>query len=182
MRDNQRSLNVPITLENGQIVLVSQVANAPRAWSRGFEASASFRPSPAFGARIAIGLLDTRIAETLVPTDPTLGKAFQRAPGLSGTVAVDWRPVPDLSLSAQARGWSSYFSEDSNRQDLRIDGAAVVDLRAAWRVGPVTVSAWARNLFDRFYLTYLFPPAGANPPLATLGEPRQLGVGVDARF
>lgn len=182
MRDNQRTLLVPVTLPDGSNDLESRVANAPRAWSRGVEASASFRPNASLAVGIAVGLLDTRIVETLARTDPSRGKAFQRAPGLSGSATIDWTPVPELTLSVQGRGWSSYFSDDANSDALRIGGGAVIDAGVAWRHGPLTVRAWARNLFDRDYFTYLFAPVGSQPPLATIGDPRQIGLGVEARF
>jgi outer membrane receptor protein involved in Fe transport len=44
--------------------------------------------------------------------------------------------------------------------------------------------AYARNLFDKFYFKTLgFPvPPSPLPSLATLGEPRQVGVGIESRF
>jgi len=182
MRGNQRSLVVPATLPDGTVIRSMLVANAPRAWSRGMEAAVSFRPRPAFGGRVAIGLLNTRIAETLDPSDPSLGKEFQRSPRFSGSAGIDWQPHPAVTLSAQARGWTRYFSNDFNTPALEINAGGVLDARVAWETGRVTFSAWVRNLLNDFYLTYLFAAVGPAPPLATLGEPREFGVGMEARF
>ena len=36
---------------------------------------------------------------------------------------------------------------------------------------------YARNLFNKFYLTYYFLPT-----FATVGDPREVGVGIETRF
>jgi outer membrane receptor protein involved in Fe transport len=41
------------------------------------------------------------------------------------------------------------------------------------------VSGYVRNLFDEFYLTYLF---SASSQLATAGDPREFGASLDLRF
>jgi len=53
----------------------------------------------------------------------------------------------------------------------------VVNARAAYDLGQVTLSAYVRNLFDNFYLTSLF-----NPASATAGDPREIGVGLEVDF
>jgi outer membrane receptor protein involved in Fe transport len=52
-----------------------------------------------------------------------------------------------------------------------------MDARAAYTAGRVTLFGYARNLFNDFYLTYLFSPTFGTP-----GDPRELGVGLEARF
>jgi outer membrane receptor protein involved in Fe transport len=36
---------------------------------------------------------------------------------------------------------------------------------------------YVRNAFDAFYLTYLFTPTFGTP-----GDPREIGIGIEARF
>jgi outer membrane receptor protein involved in Fe transport len=80
-------------------------------------------------------------------------------------------------LSAQVRHHSCYFSEDANSPARAIGASTIVDARAAYMVGHVTLSAYLRNLFDDFYLTYLFTPT-----FGTAGDPREIGIGLEARF
>ena len=179
MTDAQRTQTVELTLPNGTLVTGAKVDNAPRAWSRGLEFDAEWRPSPALRLRAAIGLLDTRITRTQLPGDPLLGKRFQRSPAFSGSASLAWSPVEPLRLSASLRHASSYFSDDRETAARQVGRSTVVDAKAAWRWRALTLSAYARILFDAFYLTYLYSPPQR---LGTAGDPRELGVALEARF
>ncbi|MGZ8998872.1 MAG: TonB-dependent receptor domain-containing protein, partial [Allosphingosinicella sp.] len=127
--------------------------------------------------RAGLGVLRTRITETQTASDPLLGKRFQRSPGLTAVATIDWRPFTHARLSAQLRSRGGYFSNDANTPALRIAGATVLDARAAYEFGSFTISAYVRNAFDKFYLTLLTAPT-----LGRAGDPRELGLGVEARF
>lgn len=178
MTDAQRTQAVAIVLPDGQVTTAAQVDNAPNAWSMGAEVELDWRPSQRFHLRGAIGLLDTRITRTLTPTDPMLGKQFQRSPHFSGSASLMWAPVEPLQLSAQVRHNSSYFSDDLEDAARRVAGSTTVDARAAWTWRGVTLFGYVRNLFDEFHLTYRFLDTNA----ATAGDPREFGLGVEARF
>ncbi|HUQ12845.1 MAG TPA: TonB-dependent receptor [Novosphingobium sp.] len=178
LRDAQRTITAEFVAPGG-IVTTAEVGNAPRARSRGAELELSWRPTPRLQVRASTGLLRTRITRTLSSADPLLDKEFQRSPHLTAAIAADWRPSDALRLSAQARHNSGYFSEDTNDPLRRVPRATVVDLRGSWRRGPVELSGYVRNVFDRFYLTYLFSPAGR---LATAGDPREVGAALELRF
>ena len=124
-------------------------------------------------ARGAIGLLRTRI----IDAGPLQGKEFPRAPRFTGSLALDWRPRDAIRLSAQLRHNSGYFSDDPNSPALRVEGSTTVDARAAWTSGRLTLFGYARNLFDEFHMNYLFSPV-----FGTAGDPRELGIGVEAAF
>ena len=175
--DAQRQQTVPVTLPNGTTLFAAEFANAPEAESYGAEAEFGWRLRNRLTVRAAIGFLETEVHRTALARDPTLKKTFQRSPGVSAAGAVDWRPIDPLRLSATVRHQSGYFSDDANTQARRIGASTIVDARAAYTFGPVTVFGYARNLFDDFYLTYLFTPTFGTP-----GDPREFGVGVEARF
>jgi outer membrane receptor protein involved in Fe transport len=59
----------------------------------------------------------------------------------------------------------------------RIDPATTVDLRAEWTRGRATLFGYARNAFDAFALSYLFTPT-----FGTATDPREVGIGLGARF
>ncbi|WP_369025459.1 TonB-dependent receptor [Qipengyuania sp. RANM35] len=175
--DAQRSQLVPFTLPTGEVTYFSEFANAPAARSYGLEAEIAWRVNDRLDARLGMGLLDTKVTETVTPRDSTLGKEFQRSPGLSAMAAIDWRPVDRFELSAQIRHHSSYYSDDANNQTLRISPSTILDARVEYEFGSVSVFGYARNLFDEFSLTYLI-----TPNFGTAIEPREAGVGVEARF
>ena len=52
-----------------------------------------------------------------------------------------------------------------------------VDGRASWTWGRATVFGYVRNLFDAFRLRAFF-----NPSVAVAHGPREIGIGLEARF
>ncbi|CDO37787.1 TonB-dependent receptor [Novosphingobium sp. KN65.2] len=179
MIDAQRTQTIEFFAANGQLTTAVQVSNAPRAWTRGLELEADWQPSTRFSLRAVIGLLGTRITRTQVQSDPMLGKEFQRSPHLSASAALAWQPVTPLRLTAQVRHSSGYFSDDIETPDRRVSGSTTFDAKAAWTLGRLTVFGYARNLFDEFHLTYRFSVLSG---LATAGDPRELGLGMELSF
>jgi outer membrane receptor protein involved in Fe transport len=161
------------------IVTIVEIDNAPAAYSYGAELQAQWRPSPQLTATAAAGMLRTRLTRTLSPTDPLIDREFQRAPHFSASIGATWNPVPTLQLAIQARHNSSYFSDDANTPSRRVTGATVADLNATFTSAGITLSLYARNLFDNFYLTYLYSPTAR---LATAGDPREIGGTIGVRF
>ena len=124
-------------------------------------------------------MLRTRLTQTRVPNDPILGKEFQRSPHLTASAAIAWRPATALLLTAQARHHSAYYSEDANDPARRVPAATIIDARAQWTQGALSLFGYVRNVFDSFRLTYLFSSASR---LATAEDPREIGAGIEARF
>jgi len=170
-RAEQRAFPVP----GRQPIFWAVIDNVPDARSEGVEATVDWRPTARLRLRGAVGLLGTRIGNA-APT-AFAGKRFGRAPKFSGSASLEWRPIDRLRLDADIRHNSGYFSSDLNSPDLRVGAATVVNARAAIEAGPVTIFAYGRNVFDNFYVTSLF-----NTTLATLGDPREVGVGIEGRF
>jgi iron complex outermembrane receptor protein len=106
-----------------------------------------------------------------------LGKEFQRSLHVTSVLGLDWKPGNAWQISAQTRYHSGYFSDDLNRPDLRIGNATGLDLRVSYETRPATVFAYARNALNSFSLAYLFTPTFGTPT-----DPRELGLGLEARF
>ncbi|WP_232730141.1 TonB-dependent receptor [Novosphingobium kunmingense] len=179
MRNAQRTQTFAVVRPGGGTDLATEIANAPRAQSLGAELQADWKPDRRLTAGAAIGLLRTRITQTIDPADPMLGQEFQRSPRLTASLAVDWRPFDPLRLSAQVRTHSGYFSDDFGMVSRRVDAAATLDLRAAYTLGPITLSGFARNAANAFQLTYRY---GSPSNLATVADPLELGAGLELRF
>ena len=177
MRDAQRFSFFTVSLPGGPPVTLAHIFNVPRARSFGAEITAEWRASEQISFRAAIGLLDTKITGTDTASAAFQGREFARSPGLTASGAIDWRPIAPLRLSAQARHHGSYFSDDTEAATLRVERATLVDARAAWTSGRVTLFGYVRNLFDTFRLRSLF-----NANLATPYEPRELGMGLQSEF
>lgn len=178
IRNAQRTIQREIPTSSG-VVTIAEIDNAPAAHAYGAEFQLEWRSSSKIDVAAAVGLLHTRLTRTLSPADPLLGKEFQRAPRLTGSITASARPSPTWRLSFQLRHNSGYFSDDANTLSRRVSGATVTDMEAAWTSGGMTFSLHARNLFDSFHLTYLFSPRSR---LATAGDPREIGGSASVRF
>jgi outer membrane receptor protein involved in Fe transport len=180
MRDAQRILGFCIPSPNG-CVEVAQVANAPRAHSYGAELETRYKVSDRLSLSSAIGLLGTKITKTLAPDDPILGKRFGTSPSFTATAAVDWEPVRHVHLSSQVHHDSGY-GDDVESEFERIKPATTVDARASWETRRFTAFAFARNLFDQFRITYWGGPHDSRDLEVGTNDPREIGVGIEARF
>lgn len=175
--DAQRQQTIFFIPPNGPPIPSTRIDNAPRAWTKGMEVDLAWIPSNRFELHAGAGLLDTRITKTLDPQDTMLGKQFQRSPHFTGSASIRWQPVPSLILSANIRHNSSYFSDDRESITRLIKGSTTFDAQAAYTFRGIKVFGYARNLFNAFHLTYLFGNG-----LATAADPREVGIGIDARI
>lgn len=163
------------TIVDGRIE--GDIDNAEDARSYGAELDLSWRVSRTLRLRGGVGLLDTKLERYSISAEPIEGKSFARAPGFSAFTAAAWSPVAGFELDAQARYNDGYFSNDLNTRDRRIASRVLVDAQASYTTGRVRLFAFARNLFDRDYLTELY-----STNLGTIGEPRRIGAGVELSF
>jgi outer membrane receptor protein involved in Fe transport len=177
IRNAQRAQPIAIVAPNGRTVTFADLFNVPRARTFGLETELEWRPSERLSARLGIGLLDTKITRVDPANAAIDGNAFGRAPRFSVSAALGWQPIANLHLNVQARRNSSYFSDDANTPARRIGAWMRVDGRAEYDAGRFKLFGYARNAFDKFYLTYLF-----NANLATAGDPREIGFGLETRF
>lgn len=174
-RNAQRAEPRALTVPGQGTAFWALIHNIAQAQSRGLEASVDWRASGRLMVRGGIGILRTRIGGDAVAA--FAGKQFGRSPRFSGTASIEWRPAERLLVSADVRHHSGYFSDDLNTPDFRIGKATVANARAAYDMGPITPSAYVRNLFDSFYLTSQF-----SSMFATAIDPREIGVEVETRF
>ena len=142
----------------------------------------SHSTSSALTLRASGGLLWAKVTKTVLPTDPFLGKEFGGAPRFMGTLAADWKPVRRLSLSAQVRHTAGYWGDDEETPNSRIAPVTIVDARANWDAGRFTIFAYAQNAFNKFHITG-WSDVRTNPDVeVSTNDPREIGVGLEARF
>jgi outer membrane receptor protein involved in Fe transport len=181
MRDAQRELDFDLNSPGGQVGLL-QIVSEPRARTYGAELEVSAKATQWLTMTAAIGLLSTRITKATAPNDPFLGKEFGGAPHFTGVAAADWQPVRSVHLSAQARRTSGFWGDDAEDPMRRVSGWTIVDAKARWQRGALSVFAYAQNLLDKFHVVSWARPRNDPAVDATLTEPRELGVGVEGRF
>lgn len=169
--DAQRPVNV---VALGGVIV--ELAQAEAARSYGVEVQGRFQVNDRLAVTGALGLLETEL-ET-VSLEPTLeGNEFERSPGVSASIGVDFEPIDNLNFNVQGRYTDSYFSDDANTALTEVDSFFAADARAAYSFGQVTVFAYANNIFDEFNTLQQF---GAGTGVVT--DPREYGAGIEFRF
>jgi iron complex outermembrane receptor protein len=177
IRNAQRAEPILIFLPSGRIAGFANLFNVPRARSYGFEGELSWQVSEALSVRVALGLLDTKVVRTGAEGGDLEGKQFDRSPHFTGAAAIDWRPTERLRISAQVRHHSPYFSDPENSPEIRIGSGTNVDARAEYRVGPASVFAQVRNLFDALNMLSLGPS-----DYGEAEDQRLFAIGLESRF
>ena len=177
IRDPQRSRGITIIAPGGRFVGFADLFNVPKARANGAELELEWKASKRLSASGSIGLLDTKITRTDEASSHLLGKGFQRAPPFSASAGFDWQPVDRLRLSAQLRHNAGYFSDETERRDLRVGGLTTLDAKAAVEWGRVTGFVYARNLTDEFAMLSL-----STPTFGVANDPREIGIGLEAGF
>ncbi len=177
MRNAQRAEPIIITTPTGRRAGFANLFNVPRAYSRGLEAEADWRPDGRLTLRGSVGLLETRITATDTESAIYQGHQFDRSPRLTATLAVDWQMPRGPRLSAQVRHHDSYFSDNANKPELSIGSATIIDARAEYDLGLVAVFVQARNVFDRFAMRSLSTAVSGEAE-----DPRRISAGIEARF
>jgi outer membrane receptor protein involved in Fe transport len=175
-RDAQRTETRAFFVPGSPTAFWAIIHNIPKATSQGLEASIDWQAGERLRIRGGLGLLSTRINDAGEFT-AIHNKEFQRSPKLTASANVEWTPADRLTLNLSFRRNSRYFSNDANNSAFRVGGATRLDARAAYDWGRVTLFGYVRNLLDKFYIIHV-----NSPVLATVGEPRRFGVGIEARL
>lgn len=176
-RDAQRARSRAFIVPGGATAFWAEIDNVPKAETYGLEASLDWQVGERLRVRSGIGLLRTKIVDAGSSGIAVDGNEFQRAPKFTGSTSIDWRPLDRLRLNGSLRHNSPYYSDDANSPSRRIGKATKIDARASYEFRSVTLFGYARNLLDNFYMTYLF-----SRTVGTAGDPRELGIGIEAKF
>lgn len=170
--DTQRPVNRVIP----GLGIVTDLAQAEDARSYGAEVQLRYRVHRTLSFDLGVGLLSTKLKR--VTGQPDLeGKEFQRAPGATATLGVQWEPIKNLTLSAQGRYVDSYYSDDANRKAFAIESYFLANAQLAYEYRGARLFGYVTNVFDEYHLLQDF---GFNTATAT--DPRRYGVGVEFRF
>lgn len=164
-----------LTLENGltPVVLNGRVTSSylqiGKQRVRGVEIEGKYELTPEIDLIASYAYSDSQVLETEVPVQ--MGREMLRVPKHQGGVWVQYRPqwAEGLSLSAGVRATSSYQSDITYLDALRIPGRALVDIGAQYKLGVLnkdfegtTLRVNVSNLFDKTYVTHCINATGGS--------------------
>jgi len=162
----------------------SVLINADKAESYGTELGADYRIFDNLRLRGRLGLLHTEISKFADYRGNSFeGKEFGKAPGYMFSLGADWNITEKLRLSGDLRHTDRYFSNDQNAPELRVRAFTVANFRLSYTpTEKHELFAYVNNAFDARVPTLKSSDRMSGGTSAFMLEPREIGVGLKARF
>lgn len=164
---------------------VLNIVNAARATMRGVEVEAAFKPAPWLSLGVNYGHLDTRYDDFVIPggadnTGNRLGSSPENKVAVFGDIRVPVGPGAIIANASYAYT-GNYFTGAARDLGLFVDSYELVNASIGYASADerVTITAFARNLFDE---EFLLIPSVQVVRSQYLGAPRVAGVNVAVRF
>ena len=179
---NQQFINV------NPVDASQQLLNIPKSRLYGAEAELTVRASDTFTLHSGLGLLSTKITNGVISGINVAGNHLSNAPSLTFNASVDWTVVQGgygaFSVHPEVAYQSSQFFENINVPRLRQQSYALFGGHIDWNStdGRYSLSAWARNLGNKFYFTSRIDLTGFGLDYNHVGNPRMYGVTAGAKF
>jgi iron complex outermembrane recepter protein len=160
------------------------ILNAASSHAYGAEFDVRWRPNAAWQLFAGVGILKTQFDDFDTAEGNFSGNEYPEAPGVTIVAGAHYKDPTGWFAGANIRYIDGYFSNaDLGNDPLRfVDSYTVVDARVGYEWDAYTLTLFAKNLFGEDYLTsrsQLFPP---DPPEATIGDERLVGVTLTGRF
>ncbi|WP_199610887.1 TonB-dependent receptor [Flocculibacter collagenilyticus] len=161
--------------------------NATEGTNYGLEAELDYKLTKAISINTSLGWLDTEIDGFVTADgDDKTGREQAHAPGYQYSVGLNYNIREFFYLTLGVEGKDAFFFSDSH--DQKSENINLINLKLAYDLGDVTVSAWARNLMDTDYAVRGFyfgndPRDGYTSKTYTqLGEPLVYGLTLSYQF
>ncbi len=153
--------------------------NVARSHSTGLELQSAYQVSRAIELRGGLGLLRARLDDFGDPVNNVNnGRTLPLSPKYSINVGASWRPSQAWLLAADVQKTADYFSSYANLPEEKVGGATVLNLKARYNRGPLTLTAYINNATDRVY--YLERNLEFNN--GSIAAPRTVGVSARLDF
>lgn len=183
-RDDQQ-IKVPLQLRRGDPAsFLFVTANAERGVHRGLEANVDWAATERVTLSAALGRLDAEIDEfALFPEIE--GREPAHAPGYTYAFGAEYRGGSGWWGRLDLTGMDEFFFDYGH--DQRSKSYSVTNLRVGREWDAMSVTLWARNVFDEEYFVRGFyfgnePPDFADELYTRLGDPRHYGVTIEYRW
>lgn len=180
-RDQQVELLTDPSNPNGARV----TDNAANSHSYGFELDGRYQATEALSLFAAVGYVRTEFEDFETANGDFSGLPFPEAPEWTVTVGGRYVHPSGWFVGGDARYVDGSYSRLDGSVDQyvagQLDSYTTVNATAGFERGNWRAMLYADNLFDEEYFTYRY----AYPlpdQIATLGDPREIGFRIEARF
>ena len=151
----------------------------------GLETELRWSPSDEWDLYATVGLIDAVIDDITHPIRQTFDRGAAHAPRYTYSAGAAYRHSSGWFGRIDLSGKDEFYFDFSH--DLKSRPYELVHARAGFAAGRWSVSAWARNIFDKAYAVRGFyfgnePPDFPATLYTRLGDPRQVGITLELRF
>ncbi len=154
-------------------------SNIAKARTQGLEFDLAYQPNESSQLRFAIGLLDTRIINFgSTVNNGNNGNSLAFSPRFTANMGGSFAVLPQLTLGGDLAWVGKRFSDYENTPQDQLQGYAIANLHAQYRLGNFTFTGYVNNLFDRFVQTSRTTSFNQ----AYVNDPRTMGVNVNVAF
>lgn len=171
---------VPVQLSGN--IYDTQTANAGESHLYGVELEMRHRVSEALSYYASAGAVRTKFDRFVFNGADLSGAEFANAPRYSAAMGITWRNPQGLFVDVNANYRSGAYDNisPSGGQTVRpIDARTLVNLKTGYETARYGLYLTAQNLFDEHYI---LAGDGGDGYWAYLGQPRTLGVQLEAKW
>jgi outer membrane receptor protein involved in Fe transport len=176
--------NQQIVVSNPVTPTISSTQNAGKSHVYGAEIEARVRPLEGLTMFASIGLLRTKFDEAVTSTGDYTGKQFPESPTVTASAGGIYKHQSGYFAGADMSYTDGFYSsrDPANDPNRFVSSFLIVNARLGYEAKYGTLMLFARNLFDKQYLTAISVPSGGVYNQATIGEGRVIGVRGTVRF
>lgn len=160
------------------------MGNTGPAFLRGGELELRWRPVRALRLIGGYGVTWGRFGNGVRSSDEVdlSGHRLPKAPSYSGTLALEWMPLPGLMIRPDAQ-WTGRAAADSeNTAQYELPAYQLINLAVRWQRGPIGLYFAGRNLSDAHYRRDANGYSFSGVDVVSLGDRRRLIAGVEFHF
>ncbi|MDP3858942.1 MAG: TonB-dependent receptor [Stagnimonas sp.] len=160
------------------------MGNTGPAFIRGGELELRWRPVRALRLIGGYGVTWGRFGDGVTTSDDVSlsGHRLPKAPSYSGTLALEWMPLPGLLIRPDLQWGGRAAADSENTAAYELPAYQLVNLALRWHFGPVGFYFAGRNLTDEHYRRDANGYSFSDVDVVSLGEGRRLMGGLEFQF
>ncbi|EDY84481.1 TonB-dependent receptor domain protein [Verrucomicrobiia bacterium DG1235] len=158
-----------------------QVENAGASTYYGFEAEMRQRLENGWSLFQNIGYTHTEFKDFATSVDDYTGKEFPNAPRWTLGAGVSYQAPRDWFGTASLTYYSNVHAAPENDPDMTLGDRLILNAKIGYQKESWSAYLYGKNLLDDDYLNSLWEQ-NATTLAAQVGDPRQIGIGVDLHF
>jgi iron complex outermembrane receptor protein len=185
-RHSEQLLTGEQLVQNNPNTFIFYTGNAKSGYNYGLESTLAWAATPALELGGSLGLLRTLYRGFVQNGFELADRALPHAPDWQAAVNATWRDPRGPYARVDITGMGAFYY-DLPPNETRSNPYGLVNAKLGWQNARYEVYVWGRNMLNKNYTVRGFyfgdePPDFPNKLYTQLGEPRNWGVHLTARY